>query len=85
MSALTLVLVAALCSDGADKLCTYMDVTQRLQIQTDAECYEMAATGNLHNIQTGQAPRYDCVLPAQYLGLIGEKPTARPAQPRRTL
>lgn len=82
---LTLVLVAALCTAEGDRICTYMDVTRRMQVTTDAECYQMALLGNEHNVSTGQDPRYDCVAPAQYLALLGEKPPAESAETRRAM
>lgn len=74
MSALTLLLVAALCTDGPKEPCSYMDVTQRLKVTTDAGCYEKALEANGHNVSTSQRPRYNCVTPAEYLVLIGEGP-----------
>lgn len=88
MSALTLLLVVGLCSDGPAPVCSYMDVTQRMQVTTDAECYDLAIAANRQNIESGETPRYDCVLPAKYLALIGEKPAAAPVEadkPRRVL
>lgn len=85
MSALGLVLVAALCTVDGDKICTYMDITERMQVTTDKECYDMAIYANLHNTETGQEPRFDCVEPAQYLKLLGEKPKAEAAKPGRVL
>lgn len=81
---LTLLLVVGLCSDN---ICSYMDVTQRMQVASDAECYQIAAMANQQNIAAGETPRYNCVAPAQYLTLMGEKPTtpAGPATPRRAL
>jgi len=88
MSPLTLLLIVGLCADGPDPVCSYMDVTQRMQVESDLQCYDLAIEANRHNIETGQTPRYDCVLPANYLALIGEKPAPTPTEavkPRRVL
>ena len=82
---LTLVLVAALCTNEGDRICSYMDVTRQLHVTTDAECRQAALMANRHNVSTGQDPRYDCVAPAQYLALLGEKPPAEPAETRRAM
>jgi hypothetical protein len=72
VSLATLVLVAALCSDGPEKLCTYMDVTERMQVQTDDQCFQMAAFANAPSIGKPDTPRWACVSPAQYKKLIGD-------------
>lgn len=82
MSALTLLLVVGLCSpEGAEPVCSYMDVTQRMQVASDQDCYALAIEANRHNIEIGEAPRYACVEPAKYLALMGEKPKSAPRQP----
>jgi hypothetical protein len=80
MSALTLLLVVGLCNAETPRICSYMDVTQRMQVTTDTECYDLAIQANQHNIEIGDTPRYDCVLPAKFLTLVGEKPTQEPAK-----
>lgn len=88
MSALTLLLVAALCTTEGDKVCTYMDITQRMQVTTDQGCYELAESANLGNIESGQLTRYACVEPARYLALIGVEQVpvqAEAVKPRRAL
>lgn len=81
---LTLILVVGLCSDD---ICTYLDVTRRMQVTSDASCYETALAANQHNVDTGQTPRYDCVTPERFLVLMGEKPPApvEATTPRRAL
>lgn len=81
MSALTLLLVVGLCNaaDGGDRVCSYMDVTARMEVRSDAECYDLAMIANQHNIEIGETPRYSCVTPANFLALVGEKPPAEPA------
>lgn len=89
MSPLTLLLVVGLCSaDGPDRVCSYMDVTQRMQVVSNAECYDLAMQANRHNIEIGETPRYDCVSAAKFLTLVGEKPAPKPtsaAEPGRVL
>lgn len=89
MSALTMLLVVGLCNaEGTDRVCSYMDVTARMEVRSDAECYDLAIAANQHNIEIGETPRYDCVTPAKFLTLVGEKPKAEPAEavkPRRVL
>ena len=82
---LSLLLVVGLCSAEPGTVCSYMDVTQRMQVTTDAECYATAVSANEHNVATGQTPRYDCVQPAKYLTLIGVTPAPEVAQPGRVL
>lgn len=80
MSPLTLLLVVGLCSaDGPERVCSYMDVTQRMQVASNAECYDLAMQANRHNIEIGETPRYDCVSPAKFLTLVGEKRAPEPA------
>lgn len=89
MSVLTMLLVVGLCNaEGADRVCSYMDVTARMEVRSDLECYDLAIQANRHNIEIGETPRYDCVSPAQFLTLVGEKPKPEPAEavkPRRVL
>jgi len=90
MSALTLLLVVGLCNaaDGGDRVCSYMDVTARMEVRSDAECYDLAVEANRYNIELGETPRYSCVTPAKFLTLVGEKPPVRPvvaAKPGRVL
>jgi hypothetical protein len=56
-----------------------MDVTARMEVRSDAECYDLAIEANRYNIGVGETPRYDCVTPAKFLALVGEKPPAEPA------
>lgn len=81
---LTLLLVVGLCYDD---VCSYMDITQRMQVASNTECYRIAATANQRNVEAGGLPRYNCVLPAQYLTLMGVKPQAvdEPTVPRRAM
>lgn len=81
MSALTMLLVVGLCNaaDGGDRVCSYMDVTARMEVRSDAECYDMAIEANRYNIEIGETPRYSCVTQANFLVLVGEKPPAEPA------
>lgn len=73
MSLATLLLVAAICSEeGADKVCTYMDVTERMEIVTDDQCFGVAEFANKKLIGKPDTPRYACIKPEQYLALIGE-------------
>lgn len=86
MSALTLLLVVGLCNaEAPDRVCSYMDVTQRMHVSSDLECYDLAIEANRHNISIGETPRYDCVTPAKFLTLIGEKPPKQPVKPGRVL
>lgn len=80
MSALTMLLVVGLCSaEGADRVCSYMDVTARMEVRSDAECYDLAIEANRYNIELGETPRYSCVTQANFLALVGEKPAPEPA------
>lgn len=80
MSALTMLLVVGLCNaEGADRVCSYMDVTARMQVESDLQCYDLAIEANRYNIELGETPRYSCVTPANFLALVGEKPPAEPA------
>lgn len=72
MSLTTLILVAALCSDGPEKLCTYMDVTERMEVRTDDQCFQIAAMANGPAVGKPDTPRWACVSPAQYKKLIGD-------------
>ena len=56
-----------------------MDVTARMQVESDLQCYDLAIEANRYNIELGEAPRYSCVTPANFLALVGEKPPAEPA------
>lgn len=85
MSALTLLLVVGLCNAESPRICSYMDVTQRMHVSSDLECYDLAIEANRRNISIGETPRYDCVTPAKFLTLIGEKPPKEPVKPRRML
>lgn len=80
MSALTLLLVVGLCNAESPRICSYMDVTQRMEVATDLDCYDLAMQANRQNIEAGEAPRYDCVTPARFLDLVGEEP--KPAKPK---
>lgn len=74
MSALTLLLVVGLCNAESPRICSYMDVTQRMEVASDVDCYDLAMQANRQNIETGETPRYDCVTPVRFLELVGEKP-----------
>jgi len=69
----TLLLVAAICSaEGPDKICTYMDVTERMEVVTDEQCFEIASIANAGLVGKPDTPRYGCIKPEQYLTLIGD-------------
>ena len=90
MSALSLLLVVGLCNsaEGGDRVCSYMDVTARMEVRSDSECYDLAIEANRYNIELGETPRYSCVTPANFLVLVGEKPPTEPveaAKPGRVL
>ena len=70
----TLLLVAALCSEGegSEKICTYMDVTVRMQVQSDAHCFVLADIGNEQNLGRANTPRYSCLPVRDFLALLGE-------------
>lgn len=69
----TLLLVAAICSaEGPDKICTYMDVTERMQIVSDDQCFQVASMANADAVTRPDTPRYGCIKPDQYLALIGD-------------
>lgn len=80
MSALTLLLVVGLCNAESPLICSYMDVTRRMEVASDLDCYSLALQANQHNVQVGETPRYDCVTPARFLELVGEKP--KPVKPK---
>lgn len=80
MSALTLLLVVGLCNAETPRVCSYMDVTHRMEVASDIDCYDLAMQANRQNIESGETPRYDCVTPARFLELVGEKPV--PVKPK---
>lgn len=81
MSALTLLLVVGLCNaEAPDRVCSYMDVTRRMEVASDVDCYDLALRANRHNVEIGETPRYDCVTPARFRELVGEKPA--PVKPK---
>ncbi len=80
MSALTLLLVVGLCNAESPRICSYMDVTHRMEVASDVDCYDLAMQANRQNIESGETPRYDCVTPTRFLELVGEKPA--PVKPK---
>lgn len=83
MSLLTLLLVGAICSaEGPDKICTYVDVTDRMEVQTDDQCFVIAQAANRQSAQKPGTPRYACVTHGQYLTLLnGSEPIKLAAIP----
>lgn len=67
---LTLILVAGLCtSDG----CVYMDATSKFKIQSDAECAQIANYVNDQNRMNHKDPRFACLEPSVYRGLVSRE------------
>jgi hypothetical protein len=86
MSNLALLLVVALCSDGeADKVCSYMDITQRMEVSSDQQCFELAEMRNAELAGTPGTPRYACITRAQFLTLLGDTETVKPTATARQL
>lgn len=68
---LSLLLVAALCSDVG---CDYINATGRFpELRSDADCWEMANHLNGQNRLKGQDPRFACLEPAAFARLAGKK------------
>jgi hypothetical protein len=69
----TLLLIGAICSaEGPDKICTYVDVTERMEVVTDDQCFQIASIANADAVTRPDTPRYGCIKPEQYRALIGE-------------
>lgn len=75
---LSLLLVVGICSDN---ICSYMDVTQRMQVASDESCYVVALESNRQNLEMGLDTRYDCMDQSRYLTLIGEEQKPAPRVP----
>lgn len=67
---LTLVMVAALCDNLG---CTYMDITERFSINSDAECQHVSVFLNEENIMNNRNPRFACLEPAKFKALLSTK------------
>lgn len=83
MSSAALLLVIAICNDaeGPERICSYMDVTQRLEVANDRQCFELAAMRNAQLAQEPGTPRYACITRSQFLALLKESAM----QPGKTL
>lgn len=71
-----LLLVGAICSaEGPDKICTYVDATERMQVQNDDQCFSVAQMANDMAAGRPDVPLYACITPQQYLTLLnGSEP-----------
>lgn len=67
---LTLVLVAGLCFDLG---CIYDNVTSKFDIQSDADCIQIANFGNSENAKNNKEPRFSCMSPEQYMYLAAKE------------
>ncbi len=67
---LTLLMVAALCDDLG---CTYMDVTERFSIKSNAECEHVSVFLNEENIMNNRNPRFACLEPSKFKSLSNTK------------
>lgn len=65
---LTLLMVAALCDNLG---CTYMDVTERFDIKSNAECAHVSVFLNEENILNQRPARFSCLEPKKYRTLAG--------------
>lgn len=66
---MTLLLVAALCDING---CTYMDITERFGIKSDAECAHVSVFLNEENILNKKNPRFACLEPSRLRALAGK-------------
>jgi len=67
---LTLVLVVGLCFDAG---CIYDNVTSKFDIQSDADCIQIANFANSENAMNKKDPRFSCMSPEQYMYLAAKE------------
>lgn len=64
---MTLILIAGICSaDG----CNYINASKRFDIKSNSECVHIANSANRQNEINKKEPRFFCVDPIIYKGLI---------------
>lgn len=67
---IAVLLVAALCDNLG---CTYMDITERFSIKSDAECQHVSVFLNQENILNNRNPRFACLEPSKFKALANAK------------
>lgn len=68
---LTLVLAMALCTAEGDRICSYIDATERMEVTSDQGCYATADMANDYNRSEGEPARFLCISPERFMELSG--------------
>ncbi len=71
---LTLVLAMALCTAEGERICSYIDATERMEVASDQDCMRMADWLNDTNRAEGELPRFLCIPPQRFQQLSGTAP-----------
>ena len=71
---LTLVLAMALCTAEGERICSYIDATERMEVTSDQGCHSMADWLNDTNRSEGEPARFLCITPQRFQQLSGIHP-----------
>lgn len=71
---LTLVLAMALCTAEGERICSYIDATERMEVISDQGCMRMADWLNDTNRAEGEPARFLCITPQRFEQLSGIRP-----------
>lgn len=71
---LTLVLAMALCTAEGERICSYIDATETMQVTGDQDCMAQATWLNDTNRNGGEPARFLCITPKHFEQLSGQKP-----------
>lgn len=71
---LTLVLAMALCTAEGERICSYIDATDRMEVASDQGCHSMADWLNDTNRSQGEPARFLCITPERFQQLSGAAP-----------
>ncbi len=70
----TLVLAMALCTAEGERICSYIDATERMEVVSDQDCLAQADWLNDTNRAEGEPARFMCISPARFQQLSGTAP-----------
>lgn len=71
---LTLVLAMALCTAEGERICSYIDATERMEVISDQGCHTIADWLNDTNRSEGEPARFLCITPQRFEQLSGLVP-----------
>lgn len=71
---LTLVLAMALCTADGERICSYIDATERMEVADDQGCFAAAEMANDYNRTQGEPARFQCITPQHFEQLSGSRP-----------